>query len=418
MPINRMKGILVIMDGMGDLPCKQLGEKTPLEAADTPNMDFLATRGELGYMYPVKPSFVPESDQAIVSIFGNDLIDSTRGQLEARGTDVKLTRGDLALRVNFATVDSLKKGNVLDRRAGRTLTTSEAENLGRALNKINLPCKFTFKPTIQHRAVLVLNGGFSDNVSGNDLTYVQGKSQSLHKIGFCTPLDDDENSQYTANVLNEFLEKAYEILDKHPVNESRRKRGLMPANYLLVRDPGIEPPKLKQYKKWVSANYMPLEMGFSKVCGMTNFSFAYPALKGLDAYENLWKALRKACKFSVRVLKKNYKKFDYAYMHLKETDLPGHDNKPVEKKMMLEYIDKTFFSFIRKFAPPNKIKVVVTADHSTPCKLKDHSADPVPVLFYNDALPKEKTFCEKEARKGTLGRIDGKELFKIVGFVK
>jgi len=98
-----MKGILVILDGIGDLPCRQLGNKTPLEAAETLNLDFLATRGEMGYMYPVRPGFIPESDEAIISIFGNELIDSTRGQLEARGTDIKLTRGDLALRANFAT---------------------------------------------------------------------------------------------------------------------------------------------------------------------------------------------------------------------------------------------------------------------------------------------------------------------------
>jgi 2,3-bisphosphoglycerate-independent phosphoglycerate mutase len=413
-----MKGIFVIIDGMGDLPNKQLGNKTPLEAADMPNLNFLATRGKMGYMYPVKPSFVPESDEAIVSIFGNNLISSTRGQLEARGTDLKLTRGDLALRVNFATIDSIDKGNVIDRRAGRTLTTAEAEILAKALNKIKLSCEFVFKPTIQHRAVLVFRGGFSDNILGNDLTYNQGKSHDSGKINFCKALDDDENSQYTVNIVNEFLAKAYGVLDKHSVNEERRKKGLMPANYLFVRGAGIEPPKLKLYKKWVSANYMPLEIGFSKICGMDNFSFDYPKLKDLDAYGNLWNGLKKACKFSIKVLKKNKKKADYAYIHIKETDLPGHDNKPFEKKMMLEYIDKTLFKFLRKFAPPNKIKVVVTADHSTPCKLKKHSADPVPVLFYNDSIPKEKFFCEKEARKGTLGRIMGNDLLKIVGFVR
>jgi 2,3-bisphosphoglycerate-independent phosphoglycerate mutase len=77
-----MKGVLVIIDGMGDLPNRQLGDKTPLEAANMPNVDFLAARGELGYMYSVKPGFIPESDEAIVSIFGNELISSTRGQLE------------------------------------------------------------------------------------------------------------------------------------------------------------------------------------------------------------------------------------------------------------------------------------------------------------------------------------------------
>ena len=413
-----MKGILVIIDGMGDLPCKQLGEKTPLEAADMPNLDFLATRSELGYMYPVKPGFIPESDEAIVSIFGNDLILSSRGQLEARGTDLKLTRGDLALRTNFATIDSFKKGNIIDRRAGRTLTTAEAGVLAKALNKIKLPCKFVFEPTVQHRGVLVFKGGFSDNITGNDFTYLQGKFSDITKLGFSKPLDDDENSQYAANVLNEFLEKAYEVLDRHPVNEERRRKGLLAANCLLVRGAGIEPPRLKLYKKWISVAYMPLEKGFVKVSGMKNFSFDYPKLKSLDAYENLWDGLKKACKFSIKVLKKNRNKTDYAYVHIKETDLPGHDNKPLEKKMMLEYIDRTLFNFLRKFAPKNKIKVVVTADHSTVCKLKAHSADPVPVLFYNNSIPREKKFCEKEARKGVLGSMKGNELFEKVGFDK
>jgi 2,3-bisphosphoglycerate-independent phosphoglycerate mutase len=213
-----------------------------------------------------------------------------------------------------------------------------------------------------------------------------------------------------------------------------------------MRGGGIEIPKLKFYRKWMSISYMPLEKGFSKICGMENFAFDYPRLKNLDAYSNLWSGLKKACDFSEKTLKKNnYKNFDYAYIHLKETDLPGHDNKPVEKKQMLEHIDKTFFKFLASFAPPNKIKVVVTGDHSTPCKLKAHSADPVPVLFYNRAAPRmgifkripflskkeeiselpepgktqEKIkFCESSARKGKLGSILGKELLGKVGFNK
>jgi 2,3-bisphosphoglycerate-independent phosphoglycerate mutase len=434
-----MKGILVILDGLGDLPLKQLGDKTPLEAAEMPNLDFLATRGQMGYMWSVRQGFVPESDEAVVSIFGNDLINSSRGQLEARGAGLKLTRGDLALRANFATIESLSSGKILDRRVGRTLTTSEAEILGKALNKINLPCKFEFKSTNQHRAALVLKGGFSDNITGNDYTYTKGQATSADMIGTFKPLDEDENSVYTANILKEFVDKAYEVLNNHPVNEERRKKGLMPANFLLMRGAGIETPKLKFYKKWMAINYMPLEKGFAKVCGMENFSFEYPKLKGLDAYSNLWEGLKKACEFAEKMIKKNFKDFDYAYVHIKETDLPGHDNKPFEKKHMLEYIDKTFFKFLSSFAPPNKIKVVVTGDHSTPCKLKAHSADPVPVLFYNQSIPKPSIFsferffkkeedkkpetkgikfCEREAKKGKLGGFLGKELFAKVGFNK
>lgn len=428
-----MKGILVILDGIGDLPCRQLDNKTPLEAAETPNLDFLATRGEMGYMYPVRPGFIPESDEAIISIFGNELIDSTRGQLEARGTDIKLTRGDLALRANFATIDSLKEGNISDRRAGRTLTTAEAEELAKALNKIKIPCKFVFKPTIQHRGVLVLRGGFSDNITGNDSTYSKGEAKAAEKIRTFEALDDDENTQYTTNILKEFVNKAFEVLDTHPVNKERKRKGLLPANYLLLRGAGIEPPKLKFYKRWLSVVYMPLEIGFSKVSGMNIFSFDYPRLKSLDSYENLREGLEKACSFSIKVLKKNHKDADYAYIHIKETDLPGHDNKPIEKKLMIEYIDKTLFKFLREFVPPKKIKVVVTADHSTPSKLKAHSSDPVPVLFYNAKPPKTKSrittffqtasqkipiylrknpeekvkgekFCEKNARRGSFCR--------------
>ncbi|MFH1151703.1 MAG: hypothetical protein V1788_01095, partial [Nanoarchaeota archaeon] len=209
-----------------------------------------------------------------------------------------------------------------------------------------------------------------------------------------------------------------EVLNKHPVNLERVKRGLLPANYLLLRGPGIEPPKLKIYKKWASPSYMPLEIGFSQVSGMSVFSFEYPKLKNLDSYKNLYDGLKKACKFNTKILKKAWKKFDYAYVHFKELDLPGHDNKPLEKKEMIEYVDKTFFKFLRKFAPPRGIKIVVTADHSTPCNLKVHSADPVPVLFYNNSIPREKKFCEKEARKGKLKGFNGKDLLDNVGFVK
>lgn len=407
-----MKGIFVILDGVGDLPHRLLGDKTPLEVAHIPNLDFFATRGELGYCYTVKPGYTPGSDEAIVSIFGNKLISSTRGQLELAGAGLKVTRGDLALRANFATIGSFKKGNLLDRRVGRTLTTAEADILSKSVNKIKMPFRFEFKSTIQHRGVLVFRGGFSDNIIGNDPHPYNGKFR------LCKALDDEDDSQYAANVLNEFMEKVFDVLDKHPINEERRKKGLMPANFLVFRGAGSEIPKLKLYKKWVSPSYMPLEIGFSKLSGMKTVSFDYPKLKKLDAYENLHEGLHKACKFAVKTIKKYHKTFDYIYIHLKETDLPGHDNKPFEKKEMLEYIDKTLFKFLKKFAPPKKIKIVVTADHSTPCKLSNHSADPVPVLFYNDSIPREKKFCEKEARKGVLGRMVAGELLTKVGFSK
>jgi len=450
-----MKGILVLIDGLGDIPIKQFNGQTPLEAAHTPNLDFLATRGEMGYMYPVRPGFVPESDEALISLFGNEILSSTRGQLEASGTDIKITRGDLAFGVNFGTVD--EKGNILDRRAGRNLTSAEASELARSLNKIKLSCKFVIKPTIQHRAVLVFYGGFSDNLSGNDFPYVKGVSVETKKVISCKAFDNEENAIYTANVVNEFLEKAHEVLKNHPVNEERTKKGLYPANYVFARGPGVEIPKVKEYKNWMAVASLPLEKGFAKSSEMRLFSFDYPKLTGVDSYENLYEGLERTCNFSIKALKKNHKNFDYAYIHLNELDCASHDNKPLEKKQMLELVDKILFGFLRKFAPPNKINVVVTSPCLSPCKFKAHSADPVSILFYNNSVPKIKKknltkeqeeivqelgevikqntfrikgsflkegisegvrFTEKEARKGGLGRILGKDLLKIVGFLK
>ena len=407
-----MKGVLVIFDGLGDLPNSLLNNQTPLEAADTPNLDFLANRGEIGYMYSITPGSIPDTDDAFVSMFGNDIGMSSRGQLEAAGVGIDVKRGDLAFRTNFATIDSIKKGNILDRRAGRTLTTKEAQVLAKEINKIKLPCKFVFQPTIQHRGVLVFRGGFSDDIIGNDIVRNVKASQDI----FARATEEDENTQYTVNVVNEFLEKVYDILSNHPLNKKRMEIGLMPANYLLIRGGGIEIPKLKSYHKWVSAAYVPVIKGFSKLSNMKVVSFKYPKMKKLDVYLNLHKGLNKACKVAIKAIKRNHKKFDYALVHIKETDMPGHDNKPLEKKSIIEHVDKTLFNFLRKFAPSKKIRVAVTGDHSTPCGLKGHSADPVPVTLYNNSIPRAKKFCEREMRKGKLGRILGKDLLERIKF--
>jgi len=418
-----MKGVLVVIDGLGDRPCIELRGKTPLEAAEKPNLDYLAQNGKLGLLYPINDNLAPESDTAVISLLGNKHSISARGIFEAIGSGLKIQRGDLALRTNFATIDKLENGKVLDQRAGRTLTTEEANILADELNKIFLPRKFLFKPTIQHRGILVLRGGFSDNITNINPFYpIREKANSKGEFKFSEPLDEDENSQYTANMVNEFVEQSYKRLKEHSINKEREKKGLFPANIILTRDPGIEVPNIKKMKKWMAVQYMPLEIGICKVAGMEVFSFSYPSMKEYDVYQNLYDALNKAIKFSIKSLKKQKSNFDYCYIHFKETDIPGHDNKPIEKKAMIELIDKKFFSFMRKFSEKNKIKVVVTADHSTPCGLKMHSADPVPLLIF-DPKDKEKTknnlisFNEIQARKGSLGKIYGQELLKKVKFV-
>jgi len=411
-----MKGVLVIIDGLADRPCKQLRGRTPLDMAEKPNLNFFVKNGRQGYMYPVKKGFVPGTHESIVSMFGLNWQDYPRGWLEALGVGMNLKKGDLALRTNFATIDDLKKRNVLDRRAGRNLTTKEARILAATLNKkINLGSEFIFKSTLQHRGVLVFRGTFSDLITDADPEYYSRDKKKKKNFKFSFPRDDNELAEFSANVLNNFLEQSFYILDKHPVNEKRMKKGFYPANIILARSPGIYIKKISKFRKWACSSSVPVINGICISLGMSFFPFKPVDLKNYDAYENLKKNLNLEIKKSIRLLRKRKKDFDYFLIYLKEVDVPGHDNKPIEKKEMIETIDKKLFGFLRKFAKKNNFKMIVTADHSTPCCLKAHSTDPVPVLVYDPDKKGDSTteFSESQSRKGKLKEINVKRLLRF-----
>jgi 2,3-bisphosphoglycerate-independent phosphoglycerate mutase len=219
-------------------------------------------------------------------------------------------------------------------------------------------------------------------------------------------------------LLNSFLTQSFKLLSEHRINKERIKKGLLPANFFFTRGGSDDIPKLKRYRAWMSVNPMPLEIGISELSEMKVFSFEYPELKDIDSYANLYNGLDKSIQFAIKTLKKQHKYYSGAYIQFKETDIPGHDNKPYEKKKMIEILDKKFFGFLRKFAEKNKIKVVITCDHSTPCKMKMHSADPVPVLVFEDGSDGSIKFCEREAKKGSLGKIYGKDFMIKTGLNK
>jgi 2,3-bisphosphoglycerate-independent phosphoglycerate mutase len=396
-----MKGVFVIMDGIADEPCSVLGEKTPLEAAKTPHLDALAGKSELKHCYTLKEGVAPESSSAVVSLLGYDPSSAARGTLEAMGWGIKLKNGDLALRCNFATLQDLESGTILDRRAGRTLSSKEAAKLAETLNKeVKLPFPFTFYSTVQHRGVLVLRGGFSDNISNADPYYKGGmvNSHSVDKLLFSKPLDDEEDSKLSAELVNSFVRQSFEVLAKHPINIARAKKGLYAANVVFCRDAGNEPIKFKKLRgTWMALTYMPLEAGISSAAGMEVYRFAYPSMSGTDVYDHLYAGLKKAIKYAIRMLRKYKDSHDYFYIHFKETDIPGHDNKPLDKVKMIELLDARFFSFLRKFI--GQYHLVITGDHTTACRKSAHTDGPVPVLVYpskGSAL----RFTEGEGRKG------------------
>ena len=263
-----MRGVFIILDGVADLPTSALNNQTPLEAAKTPNLDEIAKKSKLDYCFPVKEGIAPQSHTAVLSLLGYDSSTIPRGPLEAQGAGIKIRKGDLVLRTNFCTIDSIKDGNILDKRAGRIFTKKETKILARAINEnVKLPYPFEFHSTVQHRGILIFRGGFSDNITNADPFYGKGVAYQKEeaKIQFSRPMDDEDDSKLSADLVNAFMRKSHEVLNNHPINIARAKKGLFAANFLNCREPGNSPIKLKKIKgKWLALAIRPLENGIAK----------------------------------------------------------------------------------------------------------------------------------------------------------
>ena len=406
--------IMVVLDGASD----RVGtKKSPLEAASTPNLDALAAKGSMGTMYTVGEGIAPESDAGVFSLLGYDPLEThlSRGVVEALGADVEFHDGDLALRAGFATVEGDK---LVDRRAGRNLSTPGAQELGAALNKelrLKSGVRFVFKPTVGHRAVVVFRADgrrFSSNISNFDPAYVRKGNISLAQPGVkeydiprCEPLDESDEAVVSAALVNEFGFKARTILDNHPVNQTRRRDGMVPANFVLMRDAGTSKPHVQGFRgKWgvdaLMIADLPAELGIGRLLGM-DVRELEPGT-GLDDY-------RKRAEFVLDSIGR----FGFVYVHLKGPDEPGHDGLFDLKKERIEEIDKGFFSILVKSPRLTGLVVAVSCDHSTPVEDKGHSDDPVPVLVLGGRTKPDGSsrFTEREAVKGSLGALKKGKMF-------
>jgi len=424
-----LKLIYVVIDGMGDLPIEELENKTPLEAADTPNMDFLAKTGKTGLMYTVGKGIAPESDVAVVSILGYDPFkhDVSRGALEALGADLTMKDGDLALRCNFATLGS--NNAIIDRRVGRSLTTEEATELAKAINThIQLesyPASFQFKNTISHRGALLIRSKdkqLSGNITNTDPAYTRIKGIGVAEpeakmvLKKCKPLDKTEEAKISAKLVNEFTQKTIAILNQHEVNKKRVKEGKLKANVILTRDAGHHLPKFPHLNQQYDLSFvcladMPVERGISKLAGMHMVDLPPPS-----------KNLEKDCKLRVKKLLETLPLYDCFYIHIKGPDEPGHDGNFNLKTQLIATVDKHFVgNMLQKINLEDHV-ICVTADHSTPCKLKAHSDDPVPLLISGNKIQADKVqkFSEKTCKKGELGiLLHGTELMpKLIMHLK
>ena len=148
----------------------------------------------------------------------------------------------------------------------------------------------------------------------------------------------------------------------------------------------------------------------AKLFNMQVAEFKYPEMISPDVYHHLYISLKQYLDYVRKTLEMNINRFDKFYIHIKETDVPGHDGLALHKKKMIEIVDERLFSFLRKL----NVKVCITSDHSTPCSIKNHSSDPVPVVIYGNGKDKVGKFDEISAKAGELGTIRGVELMKIL----
>jgi len=404
-----MKFGYVLLDGCGDRPTPSLNFTTPLESANTPNLDAIARRSKMGTVTTVGKGIAPESDIAVFNMLGYSFASGYpgRGVVESIGAGLKFKDGELALRANFATS---KDGFIADRRAGRDLTEKEAGGLERVINDTKLKdAEFEFKSTVGYRAVVVIRGDgrLSAEVSNTDPAYVRTKGfgaarevKGAEKVRRCVALENKPAARRAADLVNEFLIQASKALEDADVNVARRKEGKKPANLLLLRDAGDHVPAVTPFKEkygmtGVALVEMPAEIGIARLLGMKEVMLS-------DHRDLAEKA---------RLFNQELAEGTIVYAHIKGPDEFGHDGDAAGKKKNIETIDEVFFGKVSEKA--RGARLVVSCDHSTPCDLKMHSSDPVPLLITTRQRDADCCrFTEADASAGSLGMLRGADVLK------
>lgn len=403
---DRLKGLVIILDGLGDRPCPQLQGKTPLEFAATPVLDKLAKNNQCGMMDSLLPGLPVDTHTGVGILFGlppDDASHLCRGPIEAAGIDLELQFGDLLFRANLATIERKEEHfGILDRRAGRI--RDDVDELCEALKDIEVGKNIhaSLFPATQHRCVLRFRGPhLSPQISDTD----PGGKGIDSGILQCEPnVFGDASAQHTAAAVNRFTKLSNEILDLHPINLKRINKGALPANGVITRGVGA----YQQFKNILS--YLNLRVavvaGESTILGLGNlFDFtcktdpAFTSLEDTDIDKKLAVAMD------------SLKSHDLAYVHIKGTDTTAHDRNPQGKAEIINRFDTA----LGKLNLDNTI-LGICADHSTDSQRGEHNGDAVPVLIHNPLGRKDLVgkFNETDCTAGALGRLTAQSFLTTV----
>ncbi len=371
--------MLLVLDGLGGLP-REAGGPTELEAAATPNLDRLAAEGQTGLSQPVGLGITPGSGPGHLALFGYDPVASNigRGALSALGLGLRLDAGDLGVRLNFCTLDA--QGHVVDRRAGR-IETQLNRDLVAKLNNIEVAgVELRFVTESQHRAVLIVRGAYLSPA-------IQETDPQAVGVPPIEPEPLTATAQHTSAVLRLVTAAIRDCIG----SES-------PANFVLMRGyaglPELESLHSLYGLQPVCLATYPMYKGLARVAGMA-------VVDGLESVDEQMAALAAA-----------WDEYDYFFIHHKSPDARGEDGEFDAKARALEAMDRMVPTLLE--LEPDV--VVVTGDHSTPSRLRQHSWHPVPCLIWGEnVLPDTvESFGERACGQGSLGVFPAQSIMAMM----
>ena len=396
-----MKYVVVIGDGMADVPLKELNGETPLQRAEIPNMDIITSKGVSGMLKTVPNQMLPGSDVANLSIMGYNPLEyyTGRGPLEAASVGAQMDKGEVAFRCNFITEDS---GILTDFNAGH-ISTIEASELIETLNqKFYSHGKFYLGTSYRH--IFLLKDKQSALLESTPPHDVVGE---LFEENLLKPVLNKN-----AVLLNKIMIESRKILKNHPINERRIAEGKKPANMIWLWGQGVKPSiptfKDKYGLKGATITGVDLVKGLGIYMGLTNIHV--PGATGYYDTDYCGKA-----KNALKALETH----DLIFIHVEAPDEAGHAGDIKEKILAIERIDYRILGKLLDELPGfDDYSVAILPDHPTPITLKTHTSDPVPYSMCSTADSSDDIlkYDEYSASKGSMGIKPGYKFIK--NFIK
>lgn len=399
-----MKHIIILGDGMADEPISSLEGKTPLEVAETPSMDYLASNGRLGMLKTVPEGYHPGSEIANLGVLGYDVskVFEGRGPLEAASMGIDINPDEMAMRCNLICIDP--DGLIKNHSAGH-ISTEEATELIRFLQERLGSDEVSFYPGVSYRHLLKIRNGDKRI----DCTPPHDVPGTPYKDVLVKPVSDRADS--TATLINNLILKSQELLSRHPINLRRIGEGKDPANSIWPWSPGYKPSmstlsQLYGIKNGYVISAVDLIMGIGIYAGLKPITVN--GATGL--YDTNYEGKAKAAIDALR------DGADFIFIHVEASDEAGHEGNVDLKIKTIEYLSERLIAPIIAETKQmgEEVAIALLPDHPTPCRLKTHTAEPVPFVIVKPGQKPDgiSTFSEATAKDGSYGILDSVEFIR------